>query len=66
MKLLVKVTRDSAGYYRAWCPSLPGCFAYAPSQDEAIAKLNETMVSYLASLDSPVSSVEPQVLEMTA
>jgi predicted RNase H-like HicB family nuclease len=31
---------------------LPGCFAYAPSREEAVAKLQTTIESYLASFDA--------------
>ncbi|MCL2701686.1 MAG: type II toxin-antitoxin system HicB family antitoxin [Phycisphaerae bacterium] len=57
MKYQVKTSRDAGGYCRAWCPALPGCFAYAPSRDEAVAKLQETIESYLASFDAPLAGL---------
>ena len=58
MKFVVKTLRDSGGYCRAWCPVLPGCFAYAPSREEAVAKLQETIASYLASFDAAPAAAE--------
>lgn len=66
MKIIVKIKKDASGYYRAWCPALPGCFSYGPSQELAVEKLNEAVTSYLASLDAVTQTVETEVLVMTA
>ena len=61
MKLAVKTLRDAGGYCRAWCPALPGCFAYAPSREEAVTRLQETIESYLASFDSAATATVDRV-----
>jgi len=66
MKIVVRIKKDASGYYRAWCPALPGCFSYGPTQDEAVEKLNEAILCYLASLDATIPTLEPRVLEITA
>lgn len=63
MKVIIRISRDADGYFRAWCPALPGCFAYGPSQDEASAKLDEAIRGYLGSLDAVLpSTLEHRIL----
>lgn len=54
MKIAVRILKDSDGYYRAWAPALPGCFAYGPSEEDAQRKLEEAIRGYLSSLDTQV------------
>ena len=61
MKFAVKTLRDAGGYCRAWCPALPGCFAYAPSREEAVTKLHKTIESYLASFDTASPTADDRV-----
>ena len=51
MKLLVNVSREDSGDYRAWCPVLPGCEVWAESKPAAEAKIRQAIEFYLASLD---------------
>ena len=54
MKLTIKISKDVDGYFRAWCPSLPGCFAYGPTREEAKTRLDVAIRGYLASLNAIV------------
>ena len=51
MKLLVKITQECQGRYRACCPSLPGCVARGQSQQEAKDNMDRAILGYLASLN---------------
>ncbi len=64
MKLVIKITRESADRYRAACPSLPGCVVFAASPEEAQEKLAAATQSYLASLnvETPVRFSQPTTI----
>ena len=59
MKVPVRLTRESATRYLAWCPDLPGCAARGSSPEEAIRKVVGEARSYMASLNASV----PKALE---
>lgn len=59
MKIVVKISRESGERFRAWCPALPGCVVCGRSREEAIAKLEQAVCGYVASLDA----VMPRTLE---
>jgi len=52
MKLAIKITQVADGC-RASCPSLPGCVSQGRDQDEAVARVEEMIRGYLASMDVP-------------
>ena len=51
MKVTVQVTRATEGYFRAWCPALPGCVVIAATRAEAEAQIARAIEGYIASLD---------------
>ena len=51
MRLEVKMSRDSGGEFRAWCPSLPGCAIRAASVERARQDISEAICGYVASLN---------------
>ncbi len=51
MKLVVKISREVGGAYRASCPALPGCVVWGQSREEAKTKINQAIEGYLASLN---------------
>ena len=53
MKIAVVIEAVSGIWYRAECPSLPGCRAYGRSVDEARDQISRAILCYLASLDMP-------------
>lgn len=59
MKLVVKMTRQEDGTYRAWCPALPGCIVYGASIAEARRKIQLAVEGYLDHLQE----VLPRELE---
>jgi len=66
MKLLIKISREESGVYRAWCPALPGCVAHGASRQEAGESIDEAVNGYLASLNVPIpAKVERELLEVT-
>lgn len=52
MKLEIKITHTDQGC-RASCPTLPGCVGQGRNQDEAVARVEEIIRGYLASMDVP-------------
>ena len=50
MRLIIRVARQNM-FYRAWCPSLPGCQVVADSRQEAHDKIGAAIEGYLSSLD---------------
>ena len=51
MKMAVRIAKGTDGFYRAWCPALPGCFVMGLTRDEAHAQVARAIEGYLASLD---------------
>jgi predicted RNase H-like HicB family nuclease len=51
VKLVIRISKDEKGEYRAWCPALPGCVARGRSQEEAKAHMGQAVFGYLASLN---------------
>jgi predicted RNase H-like HicB family nuclease len=51
MKLTVQMTRAAEGYFRAWCPALPGCIVMAATRAEAEAQIARAIEGYIASMD---------------
>ena len=51
MKLVIKITQQPDGFYRAWCPSLPGCHASGRTKEDAREQIDLAVQGYLASLD---------------
>jgi predicted RNase H-like HicB family nuclease len=51
MKLTVQMTRAAEGYFRAWCPALPGCVVFAETRAEAEVEIARAIEGYIASLD---------------
>jgi predicted RNase H-like HicB family nuclease len=51
MKLTVQMTRVAEGFFRAWCPALPGCVVIAETRAEAEAQIARAVEGYIASLD---------------
>ncbi len=51
MKLVVKMSRQANGMFRAWCPALPGCAVYGECKEEAQVRIRRAVEGYLASLD---------------
>jgi len=49
--MTVRIARGADGFYRAWCPALPGCFVMGLTRDEAQEKVARAIDGYLASLD---------------
>jgi predicted RNase H-like HicB family nuclease len=52
MKITVEIVQLSAEEYRARCPALPGCVVSGQSHEEVMAKANQAIDGYLASLDA--------------
>jgi len=66
MKLLIKISREEDGTYRAWCPALPGCVAHGSSRQEAADSIDEAVDGYLASLNVAIpAQVSRELLEVT-
>jgi predicted RNase H-like HicB family nuclease len=63
MKIVVQINRMDNGWYRAWCPALPGCLAMGESQEEAASRISGAISGYLASMDVVAPTTE---LLMTA
>ena len=51
MKLTVQMTRGNEGFFRAWCPVLPGCVVMAETRVEAEAQIAGAIEGYIASMD---------------
>jgi len=51
MKLTVQMTRAAEGFFRAWCPALPGCVVMAETRAEAEAEIARAIEGYIASMD---------------
>ena len=51
MKLKVNLSRSGSGFYRAWCPALPGCAVWGASKREAKDKLQKAVVGYIENLN---------------
>lgn len=51
MKMTVRIARGTDGFYRAWCPALPGCFVMGLTGEEAHAEVARAIEGDLASLD---------------
>lgn len=64
MKLIVKVTKEAEGRYRAWCANLPGCFVRGKTYPEAWQKIDRAIRGYLASMN--VSPPQLRAYLMTA
>ena len=67
MRLVVKISEQRSGQFRAWCPALPGCEVTADTHEEAGRKIDSAVRSYLASLNvampaDPATFVQSPVL----
>lgn len=51
MKLTMQMARTAEGFFRAWCPALPGCVVIAETRAEAEAQIAKAIEGYVASLD---------------
>jgi predicted RNase H-like HicB family nuclease len=51
MKIVIKMTKEVSGTYRAWVPSLPGCFARGQTHTEAWQKIEQAIRGYLSSMN---------------
>jgi len=51
MQLAVNVRQEENGKCIAWCEALPGCTARGDDQQQAIAKIEQAIQGYLASLN---------------
>ena len=51
MKMTVHVRRVAEGYFKAWCPALPGCVVMAATRAEAEVQIVQAIEGYIASLD---------------
>jgi predicted RNase H-like HicB family nuclease len=51
MKIVIKVTKETSGTYRAWVPSLPGCFVRGQTHVEAWQKIEPAICGYLSSMN---------------
>ena len=51
MKIPVRICQTKDNKYRAACQSLPGCVITAESYEDAEARLQQAVESYLASLN---------------
>jgi predicted RNase H-like HicB family nuclease len=51
MNITVKIARDGQGWYRAWCPALPGCMVHGRSHREAAANIGQAIGAYVANLN---------------
>jgi len=47
----MNLSRGLSGYYRAWCPALPGCVVWALSRREAKDKLRKAVLAYITNLE---------------
>ena len=56
MRLCVLTRREPDGTYIAVCPSLPGCVTRAKTHKAVLAKHQEAVVGYLASVNNAVPS----------
>jgi len=52
MNLVVRIVRCFGGYYRAWCPALPGCIAHGRTREEASEAIRLAVNAYLANLET--------------
>jgi predicted RNase H-like HicB family nuclease len=50
MELAVKITGCSGGYYRAWCPALPGCAVYGHTRTQVRSKIQDAVTGYVANM----------------
>ena len=48
MKMCIRVERHEDGFYKAWCPSLPGCASRGETREQAIARIDEAICGYIA------------------
>jgi predicted RNase H-like HicB family nuclease len=55
MKITVEIVQLSAKEYRARSLALPGCVVSGESREEVMAKANQAIDGYLASLDAMLS-----------
>jgi predicted RNase H-like HicB family nuclease len=51
MNLAIRMTRESVGAYRAWCPALPGCAVCGQSAAETRLKIREAVGVYVANIE---------------
>ena len=51
MELAVKIAECSGGFYRAWCPALPGCAVYGHTRMQVRSKIQDAINGYVASMD---------------
>ena len=51
MKLTIRIARCGGGFYRAWCPALPGCEVYGQSRKEIKSRIDAAVKGYLARMD---------------
>lgn len=52
MHLTVKIARERPGWYRAWCPALPGCLVHGRSYKEADDDVGRAVRAYLGNLNA--------------
>jgi predicted RNase H-like HicB family nuclease len=51
MNVTVRIARNTRGWYRAWCPALPGCMVHGRSHQEAAANLSRAIHAYVVNLN---------------
>jgi predicted RNase H-like HicB family nuclease len=52
MHLTIKIARELPGWYRAWCPALPGCLVHGRSYAEAAEDAGRAVRAYLTDLNA--------------
>lgn len=50
MTLAIRIAQQSNRTYRAWCPSLPGCFVCGQTRKEAHSRIALAVQGYLTNL----------------
>jgi predicted RNase H-like HicB family nuclease len=51
MNLTIRIARQTAGAYRAWCPALPGCTVVGQSMLEVQSKIHDAVRTYVDKLE---------------
>ncbi len=51
MQLAVRIARESAISFRAWCPALPGCVVWGRTWREARDKIEQAVMGYLTHIE---------------
>ena len=64
MKIVIIIVELSPDIYKVHCPALPGCLVLGRSRQEALDRMSNAVVGYLASFDAAVpEKLDLEILE---